>query len=154
MAAAIRLVETPLPEERFEVVLKRINGVSDVEAKRSPRVGSGIPHTATRATEAVARSRAEAISSAVVHTCDRPDALRRAVSSYLENFRTHGRAPDLVVMDDSGAPEIRRANREVLQQFRSTSTSRLVYAGRDEKSRFAWLRASCTSACSAPKRGG
>jgi FkbH-like protein len=78
------------------------------------------------------------IASIGVVTANRPEALLRALESYAENARHHGRAPDLVVVDDSRAPAMRAANRGALAALsRARGASRAIrYAGTEEKEAF------------------
>jgi hypothetical protein len=82
-------------------------------------------------------ARALAISSAGIITCDRLPALERGLSSYLENARRHGRRCDFVVVDDSPGAETRQACRRLLRRLGDRWEAPILYAGLEEKARFA-----------------
>ena len=63
---------------------------------------------------------------------DRVAMMARALESFAENFREHGRAADLLVSDGSARPEQRAAFRARLAQFGAG----VFYAGEEEKRRY------------------
>jgi hypothetical protein len=63
--------------------------------------------------------------------------LRRAVLSYMENARQHGRTVEYVVGDNSRDPAVQRANREMLRQLSADSGCAVFLAGESRKRRFA-----------------
>lgn len=71
----------------------------------------------------------EPIAALGVVTCDRPQALRRGLESFVSVHRRTGRSLEVAIFDDSG-PGPSAANREVLA---SLSGVGVRYAGRDEK---------------------
>ncbi len=73
------------------------------------------------------------ISSLGIVTSDRPGALRRCVSSYAGNLRDYGRDTEIVVVDDSRDPAVRRRNRETLHEVHACYGVRLAYGGLEEK---------------------
>ncbi len=65
-------------------------------------------------------------------TCDRVPNLIRAVSSYIENAKNHGRAVEFAIFDDS-------QNRQALEALRGLKKKYdvpLLYAGKEEKEQF------------------
>lgn len=66
----------------------------------------------------------ERITSLLVPTANRPQALERLLESYLQHFQKHGREPRVVVGDDSQDPS---ANREVLARLRQKSGARIEH---------------------------
>jgi hypothetical protein len=77
------------------------------------------------------------IAALGVPTRNRPDSLRRCLTSYAENGRQHGRANDFIVVDDSESTDLRRTNRQVLQELRDRAPGALFYAGPEERARYA-----------------
>jgi hypothetical protein len=81
----------------------------------------------------MAESGAEAAAAGIgvvgVPTRDRPDCLRRCLLSLVPPQRRNGPAPQYVVVDGSGTPETRRANRQVLEDLRAGSGAIVAYAG-------------------------
>jgi hypothetical protein len=79
---------------------------------------------------------APTISTVGILTCNRPDALRRVVSTTAENAATHGRQVQFVIVDDSDA-EQQGANLAVLHNLIERSGLNVWYAGPTEKAAFA-----------------
>jgi hypothetical protein len=77
------------------------------------------------------------IASVGIPTRDRPALLERCLSGYIESGLRHGRTHDCIVIDDSQAPDVRAANRLLLQSLRRRYGVQLCYAGQAEKARFA-----------------
>jgi len=77
------------------------------------------------------------IASVGVVTRNRPDALERGLTSYIENTRRHSRRVEFTVMDDSEQPGPRAATRERLGTLASRYGVSIAYAGSEEKTRFA-----------------
>jgi hypothetical protein len=75
-----------------------------------------------------------AVTTLAIATCDRPEALRSSLASYLANFRRHGRNPAIFVADDSSRPQDTLG---VLEELRDRHGVRIDYAGRAEKAAFA-----------------
>lgn len=73
------------------------------------------------------------ISFLGVVTRDRPGVLQRCVSSYARNLRGHGHDTEIIVMDDSRDPAVRRSNQGALHAVRARYGVRLAYAGIEEK---------------------
>lgn len=72
---------------------------------------------------------------------DRAEMLGRAVESFEKNLRAHGRTADLLVADSSA----QAAHREAFQaRLRAVRGARVLYAGEQEKRRFAAALASGT----------
>lgn len=82
------------------------------------------------------RAEAGLIGTVALVTHERPAALERALSSYIDNCERHGRAVDFVVMDDSRSSEGRAAYRELLASVVQARGVRVSYAGVDEKAAF------------------
>jgi len=77
------------------------------------------------------------ISTLALVTHERPEALTRALSSYLDNCARHGRTVDVVVLDDSRSPGARAANRDALAALVRTRDAAISCAGVAEKAAFA-----------------
>jgi hypothetical protein len=72
-----------------------------------------------------------------VVTSGRPAALRRGLTSYVENARRFGRTMRVAVADDSRTESERAANVDVLNDVARGYGIPTSYAGADEKTRFA-----------------
>ena len=83
------------------------------------------------------KPRSQKLSCIGVPTRDRPDSLHECVTTYLNNSRQFGHKIDLVVADDSDAPDMRDRNRQLLSRIGRNYESELHYAGLEEKSTFA-----------------
>jgi hypothetical protein len=70
-------------------------------------------------------------------TRDRVDGLQRALKSYIENNSRFGRTNDFAVMDDSPAPATRNDYRRMLRGLKTEHGVKILYAGLEEKIRFA-----------------
>jgi hypothetical protein len=70
-------------------------------------------------------------------TRDRVDCLKRCLSSYIANNKQYGRTNDIVVLDDSSSKENRNAHRQMLKGLIEQFGARVLYAGLEEKVRFA-----------------
>jgi hypothetical protein len=81
--------------------------------------------------------RAAQLATVGVPTRNRPQSLERCLCSILENGRRHGRAADIVVIDDSEDYSTQEANRQVLRSLRARCGAGLFYAGPGEKARYA-----------------
>ena len=68
---------------------------------------------------------------------DRVPMLARAVDSFAENLREHGRTADLLVADSSVEPGLRDAYRARLSELGRAHSSRILYSGEEEKRRYA-----------------
>ena len=68
---------------------------------------------------------------------NRVPMLARAVESFAENLREHGRTADLLVADSSALPEQRAAYRARLAEISRTLSPRILYSGEEEKRRYA-----------------
>jgi hypothetical protein len=88
--------------------------LKDDPAPRPERIA--VASAASPPRPAVALEPGAVLHTLAMPTCDRPTALRRAVSSYLANAREYGHHPTFVVMDNSTGPASRRDNVEVLRQ--------------------------------------
>ena len=77
------------------------------------------------------------IGTVGVVTRDRPAALARCLESFASNFRAHGRAPELLVTDDSADAANVEAGREALRLVGRRHGLACAYAGAEEKRRFA-----------------
>lgn len=78
------------------------------------------------------------LSSLGALTYNRPEGLKRCLTSFLENSREYGRSPHIVVMDDSDAPSLQLANETCLQSLnRSCPEFNFLYAGVAEKRSYA-----------------
>lgn len=76
------------------------------------------------------------ITSIGIPTCDRVEALRGSIISYLENCQRFGRSPEFVVVDDSRSPTTREAYRQMLRGLRERYDMSIAYAGLEEKEAF------------------
>lgn len=70
-------------------------------------------------------------------TRNRLDVLLRAVASYAENAREHGREVEIVVTDDSPAPPARATTRTALGELGRRVGLRVLHGGLEEKAAFA-----------------
>ncbi|MCK6547308.1 SDR family NAD(P)-dependent oxidoreductase, partial [Myxococcota bacterium] len=70
-------------------------------------------------------------------TADRIGAAERALTSYAENLRRHGRDAELRVYDDSPDPDVRAGYVDMLRRLGAKLGATISYAGRDDKERFA-----------------
>ena len=70
-------------------------------------------------------------------TRDRLPGLVACLESYLGNCQRHARSPEFVVADDSSSPEAADRTRVALRKLADRFNARVLYAGRQEKSRFA-----------------
>ena len=77
------------------------------------------------------------IATIGVVTRDRLDSLLRCVASFGTHARTHGRAPDYSVVDDTGDPAARERTRRQLHNLARTQDMSVYYAGFEEKRAFA-----------------
>ena len=77
------------------------------------------------------------IASIGLITCNRLDGLRRALTSYIQNNKLHGRTNDFVVMDDSSSIETRKAYREMLRSLKMRYGVSISYGGLEDKVHFA-----------------
>jgi hypothetical protein len=72
------------------------------------------------------------IETAGIVTADRPDALRRALNSYLQNWRRHDRHPGIIVIDGSHSGA---AAREVIAKAHRDGTAPVTYIGPRQRQR-------------------
>jgi len=77
------------------------------------------------------------ISTLSLVTCERVELLKRALLSYVNNGRQFERKPYFVVMDDSRTPQIAEQYRQELKGLGMAHQVTILYAGREEKKRFA-----------------
>ena len=127
-----------LDEHVAEHAEKHAWGVIEAEALRSwlPRmVEAGLLVSAEdvhrRCCEAAPAQASQPIAAIGFPTGgDRVDLVQRALASFSENVRAHGRSVDFLVADSSARPEQREA-------FRTGLRGRVLYAGEEEKRRFA-----------------
>src|SRR5262249_39606043 len=77
------------------------------------------------------------IATLAVPTRNRPGSLERCLTSYVVNAVQHGRAPDVVVADDSDSLTLRLRNRRHLEDLKRRYSIRAFYAGPEERARFA-----------------
>lgn len=85
------------------------------------------------------RSRSEIdqrIATIGVVTRNRPDILRRCVTSYIESCSKHRRDVDFVVADDSEEQSVREETRRMLRSLKDKHGVRIFYAGLEEKRRY------------------
>ena len=118
-------------------LVNQIDALSDEEAEAllSSEAASFIAEG-----KLVARQSPNRIASIVIATKDRPDALRRAVTSFVENCLEHERTADLLVCDDSSLPAARDKCRQALTLLAKRYDINIRYAGLEEKLDFAqWL---------------
>ncbi len=78
-----------------------------------------------------------AIASVGIVTCNRPEGLKRALTSYIENCLQYGRTNDFAVVDDSANPQMRASYRELLRSLKTQYGVKIYYGGLEEKQRFA-----------------
>lgn len=69
-------------------------------------------------------------------TCERPDALRRSVTSYIENARAHARAVEAVVVDGSLNRGAYLRNQEVLRSAGRAMNVQVRYLGPVERAAY------------------
>jgi hypothetical protein len=69
-------------------------------------------------------------------TCDRIEAVRRGLDSYLSNAIRHGRPVRAIVTDDTRAPDGQLRCREVLRELAQCHGREVLYAGVAEKRAF------------------
>jgi hypothetical protein len=79
----------------------------------------------------------EPIAIVGVPTRDRPESLLRCLVSHVEGVRRSGRTIDFVICDDSAAADTRSANRQLLRELGIGGSCRMLYAGPEEKAKFA-----------------
>jgi hypothetical protein len=84
------------------------------------------------------------ITSVVFPTRDRVEMAERAARALVQSAEKHGRAPEVVILDGSSAPEVRRAYREMVEGLRKQTRLRIAYAGFEEKLAYI-LRLSATA---------
>jgi hypothetical protein len=97
------------------------------------------------ATELIDRVRASGIegeapgriASIGIPTRDRPESLRAALASYVENGRAHGRELEYVVSDDAGTPEGRARTRAAAAEIGARYGVPVTYLGMDERIAYA-----------------
>src|SRR3984957_4311504 len=83
-----------------------------------------------------------AIQSLGVPTCGRPETLHRCITGFLQNFREYGRAPRVIVADDSALPSQQMANQTYLEEHRKSFPEfEFSYAGLAEKRHYSELLA-------------
>lgn len=78
-----------------------------------------------------------AIASVSIMTHNRLNALERALVSYIENTRSHGRSPEFVVFDDTETEVGQRRCRSMLRDVERRYGTKILYAGRRERVQFA-----------------
>jgi glycosyltransferase involved in cell wall biosynthesis len=77
------------------------------------------------------------IQSFGVPTCGRPEALRRCIGSFLDNFREHSRKPRVIVADDSPLLSQQAKNLAILNELSASNPEfEFSYAGLHEKRRY------------------
>ncbi|MBV9773701.1 MAG: hypothetical protein JO040_07105 [Gemmatimonadetes bacterium] len=106
------------------------DGLLTAEAEVTEALLARLPHAAGAAAP-------PGITSLCIPTRDRPDALRRALESYLENGARHGRSPEVVVLDDSGSGGMRHRNLEVLREVAGRHGRAAFLATRERRERYA-----------------
>jgi len=77
------------------------------------------------------------ITTVGIVTRDRLPGLVACVESYLGNCQRHARSPEFVVADDSSSGEAADRTKAALRVVADRFKTRVLYAGRQEKSRFA-----------------
>ncbi len=77
-----------------------------------------------------------AIAGVGILTADRPALLERALTSYLESSRRHGRQVEFVVFDDSKEAAGRRASLEITRRLGQTSGVAVRFCGHAERRAF------------------
>jgi hypothetical protein len=107
-------------------------------AGRAPQTGIGgsvwsVSGPDTRMAHAVAAE----ITTVAIPTRNRPGSLKECLISFLENSRRYARTNEFVIADDSPDPETRDDCRRMLEALRREYGLRILYAGVQEKIRFA-----------------
>jgi hypothetical protein len=74
-----------------------------------------------------------------IPTRDRTAQMTRAATSYIQHFLKYGRSINLLISDDSGQANVRQANRNALKKIGKLYGLQILYAGLEEKLRFAKL---------------
>ncbi len=77
------------------------------------------------------------ISAVGIPTCDRPECLRRCVSSLVEHLRRAGREIELFVVDDSRGVDMQAVNQGVLRELSSSFAGTIHYVDRPARARMA-----------------
>jgi hypothetical protein len=78
-----------------------------------------------------------AISTIGMATCNRTKHLERALDSYVENSRRHGRNTSFVIVDDSEQKGVREETKQVLCRSWKHRDAEIRYVGRERRARFA-----------------
>ena len=76
------------------------------------------------------------ITSICIPTRNRPEPLRRALTSYLESDVQFGRDSSFVVFDDSDSAQLQRENHDILLDLSSRYGRRVYYASRSDRERY------------------
>jgi FkbH-like protein len=121
------------PAADVEALLDLLEGLSASEAEAL--VGAA-PAPVAAAPEGTGGARIGALG---VCTCDRPEAIARALDSYLDNHRRHGRSPEVLVTDDSRTPAGRARTRAAIAAVARARGVSVRYAGAAQK--VAYVRA-------------
>jgi len=77
------------------------------------------------------------INAIGIVTCNRTQLMERALLSYIDHCRSHGREPEYAIFDDTPTTQGRKANFNVLKKIKSRTGAVIHYGGREEKKRFA-----------------
>jgi len=98
-----------------------------------------VPETSIRAVSQTepGPARRNRIASIGIVTASRLECLSRCLTSFIGNTKTYGRDNEFVVMDDSTDAGVRQTCRDLLGAIRSRCAVNVLYAGREEKERFA-----------------
>ena len=128
--AAIICRAEPFREVPIEGVQELLLGLASADLLVSHQ------ELAARCTRLVGKHQRAHLSTIGIPTCNRPDGLRRVVTSSVENARRHERTVEIVVADDSD-DERQQANLGVLHELSEQYAITIWYAGRQEKDSFA-----------------
>ena len=82
-------------------------------------------------------SGAAIIKSVAMITANRVESSKRALSSYIENSKLHGRKNNFILMDDSADAQVRDRYRHMLHELQARYGVEILYGGLEEKKEFA-----------------
>lgn len=129
--------ELALPPSASDELRQLLHDLSRTELLPSAR------ELLRRCVRAADPGRSRCVIGAVgIPTRDRTSSLRRALESYMENARRHGRTAAFFVTDNSPTAGARTDNRQMLAELRGRHAVAIAHAGLEEKHRFAEALAS------------
>lgn len=81
------------------------------------------------------------INTIGIPTCNRPEMLKRCLTSYIENNRKYDREVKYLIADDSINPEMQKKNKNTLKELARSSGEPMHYTGRKQREHVAELLA-------------